>query len=99
VVNCGGVRVILTERRKPFHLRRDFLALGLDPMETAITIVKIGYLEPELKAMARRHFLALSPGAVNPSLETIPYRRLQRPMFPLDRDFRWEPSARVFRSF
>lgn len=96
VVRCGGVDVILTEKRKPFHKRADFLALGLDPLEHTVTVVKIGYLEPELKAMARHHWLVLSPGAVPPLLTSIDYRHLKRPMFPLDEDFEWSPVARVF---
>lgn len=99
VVKSGGVRVIVTERRKPFHLRRDFLALGLDPLEHTITVVKIGYLEPELKAMASHHLLVLSPGAVPPLLTSIDYQNLRRPMFPLEVDFEWVPEARVFSSY
>lgn len=26
-----------------------------------------------------------------------PYRKLSRPIFPLDRDFDWHPAARLFR--
>ena len=99
VVKCGGVHVIVTERRKPFHRRNDFLALGLDPLEHTVTVVKIGYLEPELKAMASHHLLVLSPGAVQPLLTSIGYRHLARPMFPMDGDFEWKPEARVFGSF
>jgi microcystin degradation protein MlrC len=96
VVSCGGVRIIVTAKRRPYHLRGDFFALGLDPLEHTVTVVKIGYLEPELAAMARRHLLVLSPGGVPPLLDRIPYRRLQRPIFPLDRSFVWTPKARVF---
>lgn len=99
VIGCGGVRIIVTERRKPFHLRQDFLALGLDPLEHTVTVVKIGYLEPELRAMAAAHFLVLSPGAVQPMLTDIDYRHLTRPMFPLDPEFAWKPAARIFSSF
>ncbi|MEO5716085.1 MAG: M81 family metallopeptidase [Luteolibacter sp.] len=99
VVRSGGVHVIITERRKPFHLRKDFLALGLDPLEHAVTVVKIGYLEPELKAMASHHLLVLSPGAVQPLLTSIGYQNLTRPVYPLDPGFDWNPTATVFRSF
>jgi microcystin degradation protein MlrC len=93
VLHVGGVRVVLTEKRKPFHLRADFLRLGIDPLEHTVTVVKIGYLEPELKAMARGHFLVLSPGAVHPLLTALPYRERTRPLFPFERDFAWEPNA------
>jgi len=98
VVRAGGVRVVLTTRRKPFHKRDDFLALGLDPLEHNVTVVKIGYLEPELKAMARHHLLVLSPGAVHPQISALPFRRITRPIFPLDEEFDWAPSVQVFRS-
>ena len=98
VVRHGGVHIILTERRRPFHRRADFLELGLDPLDHRLTVVKIGYLEPELKAMARHHFLVLSPGAVPPDLLGIDYRQLRRPIHPLDRDFAWQPVATLHRS-
>jgi microcystin degradation protein MlrC len=93
VLRIGGARVILTEKRKPFHLRADFLRLGIDPLEHTVTVVKIGYLEPELKAMARGHFLVLSPGAVHPAPTSLPYRHRTRPLFPFEQDFAWEPGA------
>lgn len=98
VVLVGGVKIIVTEHRKPFHRRNDFLTLGIDPLEHTVTVVKIGYLEPELKEMARHHFLVLSPGGVQPLLTAIDYQRLARPIFPIDRDFEWEPESRVFES-
>ena len=52
VVGSGGVRAILTARRKPFHSIDDFLALGLDPARHDLTVVKVGYLVPDLFAAA-----------------------------------------------
>lgn len=98
VVKCGNVNVILTEKRKPFHKRQDFLSVGLDPLEHTVTVVKIGYLEPELKAMASHHLLVLSPGAVQPLITAIDYRELSRPIYPLDDEFTWTPAPRVFVS-
>jgi microcystin degradation protein MlrC len=50
-------------------------------------VVKIGYLEPELRQMARHALLALTPGAVNQDIPALTYQRVQRPIFPLDQDF------------
>lgn len=96
VLRGGGVHLIVTARRRPYHLRADFLNLGLDPLEHDLCVVKIGYLEPELAAMAQHHLLLLSPGAVPPVLSAIPYQHLRRPMFPLDRDFEWSPQIDWF---
>jgi microcystin degradation protein MlrC len=98
VVKVGNVYVIITEHRKPFHQRADFLALDLDPLQHTVTVVKIGYLEPELKAMATHHFLVLSPGAVPPRIEKISYVKIKRPLYPFDQEFDWKPSIRLFTS-
>ena len=85
VVQVEGVTVVLTERRTPFHRIQTFTQLGLDPHGYQIVVVKMGYLVPEINQLAKRALLALSPGAVNQDIENLPYQRLQRPMYPMDR--------------
>jgi microcystin degradation protein MlrC len=87
VLQVGGVRIILTSRRKPYHFIQDFTNLRLDPAAHKITAVKIGYLEPELRQIARHALLALTPGAVDQDIPRLNYRRVVRPIYPLDPDF------------
>jgi microcystin degradation protein MlrC len=96
IVKCGGVRVIITEKRTPFHYRRQFVELGIIPENHAIIVVKIGYLVPELKAMAQKAYLALSPGAVNQDIVRLPYKRIQHPCYPFDADMTWTPQAQIY---
>jgi microcystin degradation protein MlrC len=84
VVRSGGVHAIVTERRKPYHRVKDFTALGLDPRTADVVVVKIGYLEPELYAMAADWRLALTPGGVDQDLLRLGHRRIERPMYPFD---------------
>jgi microcystin degradation protein MlrC len=86
VLGVGGLRVIVTARRKPYHLESDFTELGLSPRDADLVIVKIGYLEPELYAMAADWLLALTPGGVNQDLLCLGHHRIERPMFPFDPD-------------
>ncbi|HEY2056746.1 MAG TPA: MlrC C-terminal domain-containing protein, partial [Amycolatopsis sp.] len=86
VLAVGGLRVIVTARRKPYHLESDFLALGLRPREADIVIVKIGYLEPELYEMAADWLLALTPGGVDQDLLRLGHVAIERPMFPFDEE-------------
>jgi microcystin degradation protein MlrC len=88
VVKVGSVQVIVTQKRKPYHKEIDFTRLGLNPRKTDIVVVKIGYLEPELYAMRADWILALTPGGVDQNLERLPYKRIQRPMYPLDKDMK-----------
>ena len=85
-VKVGSVNIIVTKKRKPYHKEIDFTRLGLNPRKADIVVVKIGYLEPELYAMKADWLLALTPGGVDQDIEHLPYRRIQRPMFPFDKN-------------
>ena len=89
--------MILTERRKPFHDIADFQRLGINPLDHKIVVIKIGYLVPDLKRAAPRALLALSPGAVNQAIDPLPFQRVRRPIFPLDRDMRWAPQSVLYK--
>jgi microcystin degradation protein MlrC len=82
VVRVGGLRVILTERRKPYHLERDFTMLGLDPRGTDVVVVKIGNLETELYDMADDWMLMLTPGGVDQDLLRLRHTNLGGPVHP-----------------
>ena len=84
VVRCGGLRLLLTERRKPYHREVDLTANGIDARAADVVVVKIGYLEPELHAMAADWMIALTPGGVDQDLLRLPHTRIRRPMVPFD---------------
>jgi microcystin degradation protein MlrC len=84
VVASGGVRAILSSRRKPFHFIRDFTQLGLDPATCDLTVVKLGYLVPDLFDAAKGSLLALTPGGVDQDILRRGHARLDRPIYPLD---------------
>ncbi len=86
VVKVGSVHVIVTKKRKPYHHEKDFTKLGLTPRQTDIVVVKIGYLVPELYDMRGDWIMALTPGGVDQDLERLDYKRINRPMYPLDPD-------------
>jgi microcystin degradation protein MlrC len=104
VVNIGSVHVIVTKKRKPYHQEKDFTDLGLNPRESDIVVVKIGYLVPELYDMRGDWIMALTPGGVDQDLERLGYKNIKRPMFPLDKDMeapdlsvRWMPASHEVR--
>ena len=96
LLNANGIRVILTARRASFQRRQQFLDLNITPEEHQIIAVKIGYLVPELKAMAKKNTLALSPGAVNQDLLALSFKRISRPCYPFDADMEWSPIVQLF---
>ncbi len=88
VVKVGSVHVIVTKKRKPYHHKSDFTDLGLHPEKSDIVVVKIGYLVPELYDMRGDWIMALTPGGVDQDLQRLGYKRIKRPMFPLDKDMK-----------
>src|SRR2546429_6858055 len=86
VVESGGVRAILTTRRKPYHFVRDLQAVGLDPARHDLTVVKIGYLVPDLFSAAKGWVIALTPGGVDQDIVRLGHARLLRPIYPFDPD-------------
>lgn len=86
VVEIGSISVIVTAKRKAYHYESYFTDLGLNPRETDILVVKIGYLVPELYEMRKGWMMALTPGGVDQDLLRLPYKNIQRPMYPLDPD-------------
>ena len=84
VVQSGSISIIVTKKRKPYHKLIDFLDLEIDPLKSDIIIVKIGYLVPELFNIRKGWTMALTPGGVDQDLSRLDYKRIKRPMFPLD---------------
>lgn len=86
VVRTGNNYIIVTKRRKPYHNESDFTELDLNPREVDILMVKIGYLVPDLYEMRGDWVMALTAGGVDQDLLGLPYKNIQRPMFPFDKD-------------
>ena len=94
VVRVGSIHVIVTRNRKPYHNESDFTNLDLNPRDTDIVVVKIGYLVPQLYDMRGDWLMALTPGGVDQDLQRLPYERIKRPMYPLDPDMA-DPDLRA----
>ena len=88
VVKSGNIYTIVTESRKAYHFVKSFTDLGLNPKEADILVVKIGYLVPELYDIRADWVMALTPGGVDQDLLRLPYKRINRPMYPLDPDMK-----------
>jgi microcystin degradation protein MlrC len=50
-------------------------------------VVKLGYLEPQIRSIAKRSMMALTTGSTDELFTRLPYRELSRPIYPLDGEF------------
>lgn len=94
VVRIGGIDLVLSARRRPYHNLIDFTRLGLDPRTAKIVVVKSGYLSPELGPIANPGIMALSPGVVDQLVERTERRHTPRPTYPFDKDFVYSPLVK-----
>jgi microcystin degradation protein MlrC len=92
VVRIGGIDLVLTVRRRPFHNIPDFTRLGLDPRTAKIVVVKSGYLSPDLGPIANPSLMALSPGVVDQFVERLVRNYKSVPQYPFDKNFAYAPT-------
>lgn len=93
VLNVRGIDVILSSTRLSFADPAQLRALGLEPFDYRIVVLKRGYLTAPFQAISERSILALTPGATNCDLRQMTFHRVQRPMYPLDLDATWSPEG------
>jgi microcystin degradation protein MlrC len=95
LVQVRGIDVVVASRHIGAYDPEMMRALGIVPEKRKIIVVKLGYLEPEIRAIARFSVMALTSGSTNEVLNALPYKFIDRPVFPLDTEF--EPAFTMIR--
>lgn len=91
VLNIDGIDLILSSTRLDFGDPRQLRALGLEPLDYRIVVLKRGYLTTPFEVIAPRSILAFTPGATNCDVAKMTFERVNRPIYPLDPDMNWMP--------
>ncbi len=92
LVGHRNMVLVLTSKHIGFGDEELLPALGVDPKDYCLVVVKLGYLEACFSEIAAKAILATSKGCSNEVLESIPYRRIRRPMYPIDLEMAYEPD-------
>lgn len=85
-----GIDIIIAERHIGFTDPTLMYTLGLKPEKAEIVVCKLGYLTPGHAALANKSILVLTKGGTNQDLESIPYEKVARPVYPLDKDIDYQ---------
>ncbi|MDR1739833.1 MAG: M81 family metallopeptidase, partial [Bacteroidales bacterium] len=82
IIKTGSVFVIVTKGRTAYHYEEQMKAIGLNPREVDIVIVKQGYLVPDWYNIQADWMMAHTRGGVDQDLVNLPYKRVIRPIYP-----------------
>jgi microcystin degradation protein MlrC len=91
VFEVGMVRVLIAERAAMTVDPELFRSHGIDPRYMKMVVVKSpNGFRAAYEPIAKRIFVVDTPGASTAKLETMPWERISRPIYPLDRDLTYK---------
>ncbi len=92
VLKVGGLRIVISEHKGPVHEQNIYKNVGLDPEDAKIVVVKspIGF-RAAYEPIAKKILLADCSGLAPSNLNLLTYKKVPRPLFPLDKLEYWEP--------
>ena len=76
--------LVFTDNNHSFVEEHQLDACGVDWKNFDIIVVKQGYIHPELKAAGALCVMSLTDGATPQDTRLIRFKRIMRPMFPID---------------
>ena len=84
-----NIDVIFTEKRSAFISEENFTEAGVSLNDYDIVTVKLGYLFSELHPFCDKHYFALTDGSSCVDIRRFNYKKLVRPLYPLDTHFNY----------
>ena len=87
VLVVGGIEVVMAERRIQLLDREMLRCVGIEPARKRLIVVKSAvHFWADFQGIPDRIFDADTPGVHRPDFSCYEYRRLRRPIYPLDRE-------------
>lgn len=87
VLDAGGVEIVVTERPNGAFDPGVFTSVGIDPVRKAVLVVRSQIFGPKSYAgLVDGVVVVDGDGLATSNFAKLPYRRVRRPIFPLDAD-------------
>lgn len=78
------IDIAITDNNHSFVEKHQIDACGVDWDDYDIIVVKQGYIHPEEKEKGKLCIMSLTNGATPQDTRLIPFKRIMRPMYPID---------------
>ena len=79
-----GIDIVVADSEKTFSAKIIYDRAHVDWNDYDITVVKQGYIFPELKEAAAFYVMSLTGGATPQNTKKLQFKCIQRPMYPID---------------
>lgn len=94
LLGVDNVRLVLTERLIMGPQPSLFRKVGIEPFDAKIVALKTGTgYNVTYAHVAKARIVADCPGALSRNLSNYDFKRIPRPIFPLDPDFEWRADT------
>ena len=87
LLDVNGIDVVVTDKHVGCYDLDMMRCLNICPENRKCIVVKLGYLEPEIRSIAAKSILVLTDGSSNEVFSKLEYKNIIRPIYPLDKDF------------
>ena len=85
VLVAGGIEIVVSERRHQLRDSEMLRSVGIEPLHRRLIAVKSAvHFRADIGTLAERIFDADTPGVHRPDFDSYTYRRIRRPIYPLD---------------
>ena len=90
VLDADGIEIIVPERRmQPFDAEI-FRRVGIEPSEKKIIVLKSSiHFKGSFGSMAKKILYVDTPEYLTMKFESLNFRNISRPVYPLDKDFKY----------
>ena len=98
VLESGGFTLVVSSRAVNLYDRSFFLAHGRNPAHFDAVVIKSPHCQPHMYAeWCTRMVNVDAPGSSSANLPYLGHTRCQRPLFPLDAQVEFKPTAQLFQ--
>ena len=98
VLSIGAIRIVVMSRGVTQWDPQLYRSLGLEPSDARITQVKSpAAFRAAYDGLYDEIIIVDAPGAASPNLTALPWRRLGRPIYPLDPDTAFDATAHTWQ--
>ena len=90
VIEVDGIEIILTEKRIQPYDAEVLRSVGIEPTDRKLVALKSAvHFRADYTPLAHKILEVDTPGVHSPDLFSYDYRKIKRPIFPLDPDTTW----------